>query len=193
MSELDKYEQLLSGLSTGKIEGETLPPFADQFRGRTREVIMNDADMIEVGPDDETQTIGTSSLGGCLAIVAVVEDLSGKRRCGLGHYDPMSLCLELEKRSTPESVARLFNSTAQTNKDKLVKKGVIVMSVDPDGQDKAFVDGIKTEAHYLLGCDDVIVIKYGNQPSDRLDVSVPNHNNGSPSYSIATESGSLNW
>lgn len=187
-------QKLLEGfLPTREKEGEPLPPFANQFRERTREVIMNDAKMIEVEPDDETKTIGTSSLGGCLAIVAVVEDLSGKRRCGLAHYDPMTLRLELDRQPTPESVVRLFNRTAQVNKDKLAKKGVIVMAVDPDGQQKAFVDGIKTEAHYLLGCDDVIVIKYGNQPSDRLDVSVPNHKNGSPSFSTATENGSINW
>lgn len=169
------------------------PSYAEDLRRRTKDVIMNSLQTIEVGPNDDTKTIGTSALGGCLAITVVVEDQAGKRRCGLSHYDPMYLRLELESQPTPASVVNLFDSTAQADNDKLVKKGVIVMATDPEGQDKAFIDGIKAGAHYLLGCDDVIVIRYGNQLSDKLDISLPNNTNGSPSFSTAIESGSFNW
>lgn len=67
------------------------------------------------------------------------------------------------------------------------------MSVDPEGIQKDFVNGIKVEAHYLLGCDDVIVIKYGDVPSEKLDIVVPNQNNGSPSFFTAKEGGSFKW
>jgi hypothetical protein len=268
MSELDKYKKLLEGFPpTRKEEGEPLPPFADQFRERAQEVIMNDAKMIEIGPDDETKTIGTSSLGGCLAIVAVVEDPNGKRRCGLAHYDPMGLRLqytpeqallrELERKKAEggisddeeaelsglrifpknsraaelrkkealktitdeereelrqfylrqnegsamdptitndhnelESIQNLFSSTSAMNPRKLVKSSVIIMITKTDDP---FIEAIKDIAKTKLGCSDVHIIQYGNHPSDRLDVTVPNHKNGSPSFSTATEGGSLNW
>lgn len=52
----------------------------------SKEVYMNDQGVIEVDSESDPKTIGTLALGGCLAIAAVVEDESGKRRCGLGHY-----------------------------------------------------------------------------------------------------------
>ena len=189
MNEAGKSESLL-GLFKKKKRDKLLLPSSGSSIRRTREILMNDAGVIEVGPKDRTKIIGTSSLGGCLAIAAIVEDSDSKRRCGLAHYDPMMLRLELERGSL-ESIARLFHSTALVDNDKLVKKGVVVMAEDPSGQQKAFIDGIKTEAHYLLGCDNIIVIRYGSQLSDRLDVIVPNHNGGSPFYTTTTKSGEV--
>lgn len=159
----------------------------------TTEVYMNHQDIIEVDSEGAPKTIGTSALGGCLAVAAVVEDENGKRRCGLAHYDPMTLRLELERRPTSESIVRLFNCTAQVDVRKLVRKGVIVMSIDPDGQQKAFVDGIKTEAHYLLGCDDVNVIDYRSNLNERLAVKLPNKSAGSPTVATKHSVQKLHW
>lgn len=172
---------------------ETEREYQEFVRQLTEEVYMNHQGVIEVDTDEEPKTIGTSALGGCLAVAAVIEDESGKRRCGLAHYDPMTLRLELERKPTPESIVHLFNQTAQVDVGKLVKKGVVVMSIDPDGQQKAFIDGIKTEAHYLLGCDDVKIIDYGSNPNERLAVKLPNKSAGSPTVATKHSVQELHW
>lgn len=108
-------------------------------------------------------------------------------------YDPMTLQLELEKKPTPKSIKDLFNHTAQVNVGKLVKKGVVIMSIDPNGQQKVFVDGIKTEAHYLLGCDDVNVIDYRNNPDEILMVKLPNKSAGLPTIVTKHSAQQLHW
>lgn len=147
------------------------------------DVIMNSRGFIEVKASGEEQTIGTGSLGGCLAIAAIVQDKYGDRRCSLGHYDPMTLRLELEGYNELQTIRILFNQAGKVGrKADLEKTVVLVMSRDPEGQQNKFVRAIEQEANYILGCKKVTVVKYGEYPSDYLHVRIGNASTGNPDY-----------
>lgn len=160
------------------------------------EVIMNNRRFIEVKPGERGKKIGTGSLGGCLAIAAIVEDRYGDRRSSLAHYDPMTLVLELEKEGYTKFpiVMSLFNEVGKVgSKSDLVKTAVLIMSKSPEGQQQKLVDAIRTEARCILGCNNVQIIKYGEVSSDHLEVTLPNSSLGNPSYSTATRKETVKW
>jgi hypothetical protein len=159
-------------------------------------VIMNDRGFIEVKSGEQGKRIGTASLGGCLAIAAIVEDRYGDRRCSLAHYDPMALVLELKREGYTKfpTVMSLFNEAGKVgSKSDLVKTAVLIISQSREGQQQKFVDAIRTEARYILGCDNVQIIKYGEVPSDHLEVAIPNSSSGNPNYSTATRKETVRW
>lgn len=124
-------------------------------------------------------------MGGCLAIVPIVEDKNGDRRCSLAHYDPMGLALELEREKHIKfpTIMGLFNKTAKVSSSDLIRTTVIIMSTDPNGQQAKFIKAIKTEARYILGCKRVQVIDYRGVGSESLTINLPNSSSGNPKYS----------
>lgn len=160
------------------------------------EIIMNSQGVIEVQPDG-LASIHTRSLIGCLAIAGIVEDDTGIRRCGLAHWDPMSLALELDRDDKLTTLIGLMNKTAEVDTPRLTKHQLIVLSQDPNGQQRKFIQPLLLEAKYLLGCepDEITVVDYrldGTQ-SQSLSVLLKGSKIGNPEYCTKREKVVLPW